>query len=528
MANIPPAVVNAFNLQDHEDVDEETAQILHHSRLDWLSQAEMLEIYEHHDQFEMSHGKYGPAPPIQEGLYFYDAARFRDRYQWTPVPGARRRNCVPGPTIEGQQINYTEARMPVPNGSFRRRNHHHVDDERLCLVHYQIRAPDGGPPVVADEDGDSESDESSEDDSESDDSSEEESEEDGSSEESSSSEDYSDDPDYDPQEGELFVSASVHEVTVSGALALDLIEQVTLFSKGRAHEQPPPDLASYLFKNLGMSLVPSVTTLRARSSAIIPSPTRYLRSKARCSYTGGSISSDFCGAKLRSESLNPLNISSSKPKRGVVTMVIPFSKGSAHEQPPPSVTDLILAEFLYLCINSTGTTKNGEKLEYDTDAFAIYDVMGYVKPPIFTLCVGNAWREAALLLTAGAKGSHSALPSSTVMMKQVKLYSKHIGKSPEQIEADIKRYFSPSEAVEDGIIDKVVYNERISQDKGVQLSRFSAGDTPDVSFDNSPTEERPRRAFERRSGSGRGGDFKREHQEKKVLLCKQLCLFDLQ
>lgn len=40
---------------------------------------------------------------------------------------------------------------------------------------------------------------------------------------------------------------------------------------------------------------------------------------------------------------------------------------------------------------------------------------------------------------------------------KVKLYSKHIGKSLEQIEEDISRpkYFSPSEAVEYGIIDKV-------------------------------------------------------------------------
>jgi len=54
-------------------------------------------------------------------------------------------------------------------------------------------------------------------------------------------------------------------------------------------------------------------------------------------------------------------------------------------------------------------------------------------------------------------------------MLKVKLYSKHIGKSPEQIEADMKRpkYFSPTEAVEYGIIDKVVYNERGSQDRGV-------------------------------------------------------------
>ncbi|CAK9184974.1 unnamed protein product [Ilex paraguariensis] len=56
-----------------------------------------------------------------------------------------------------------------------------------------------------------------------------------------------------------------------------------------------------------------------------------------------------------------------------------------------------------------------------------------------------------------------------VKAELVKLYSKHIGKSPEQIEADIRRpkYFSPSEAVEYGIIDKVLYNERSSGDRGV-------------------------------------------------------------
>ncbi|KAK1356464.1 ATP-dependent Clp protease proteolytic subunit [Heracleum sosnowskyi] len=244
------------------------------------------------------------------------------------------------------------------------------------------------------------------------------------------------------------------------------------------------------------------------------------------SYTSGSVSGDFSGQKIRPLSLNPRAPCSSSPKRGVVTMVIPFSRGSAWEQPPPdlasylyknrivylgmslvpSVTELILAEFLYLqyedeekpiylYINSTGTTKGGEKLGYETEAFAIYDVMSYVKPPIFTLCVGNAWGEAALLLASGAKGNRSALPSSTIMIKQpigrfqgqatdvnlmrkevknvktelVNLYAKHIGKSPEQIEEDIRRpkYFSPSEALEYGIIDKVLYNERGSEDRGV-------------------------------------------------------------
>lgn len=207
-------------------------------------------------------------------------------------------------------------------------------------------------------------------------------------------------------------------------------------------------------------------------------------------------------------------------------MVIPFSRGAAWEQPPPdlasylyknriiylgmslvpSVTELMVAEFLYLqyedekkpiylYINSTGTTKGGEKLGYETEALAVYDLMRYTKPPIFTLCVGNAWGEAALLLAAGAKGNRSALPSSTIMIRQpiarfqgqatdvnnarkeitrvktelVNLLAKHTEKTPEQIEADILRpkYFSPSEAVEYGIIDKVLYNDRSSKDRGV-------------------------------------------------------------
>ncbi|KAF6135409.1 hypothetical protein GIB67_027283 [Kingdonia uniflora] len=210
----------------------------------------------------------------------------------------------------------------------------------------------------------------------------------------------------------------------------------------------------------------------------------------------------------------------------MLPMVIPFVRGNAWEQPPPdlasylyknrivylgmplvpSVTELMLAEFLYLqeedadkpiylYVNSTGTTKGGQKLGYETEAFAIYDCMRYVKPPIFTLCVGNAWGEAALLLAAGAEGNRSALPSSTIMMKEpiakfqgqatdielarkeiknvkaemVKLFARHTGKSPEQIGEDMKRpkYFSPSEAVAYGIIDKVLYNERGHEDRGV-------------------------------------------------------------
>ena len=34
--------------------------------------------------------------------------------------------------------------------------------------------------------------------------------------------------------------------------------------------------------------------------------------------------------------------------------------------------------------------QNGQKLGYDTEAFAIYDTMMYIKPPVYTLCVGES------------------------------------------------------------------------------------------------------------------------------------------
>ncbi|OMP07596.1 ClpP [Corchorus olitorius] len=282
-----------------------------------------------------------------------------------------------------------------------------------------------------------------------------------------------------------------------------------------AHLSSPPTSARTVNPNRNLTSSPS-TSIRASLS------TNFF---SHCPAVG-SVSGDFSGLKLRPDSLNPASLSGSKPKRGVVTMVIPFARGSAWEQPPPdlasylfknrivylgmslvpAVTELMLAEFLYLqyedaekpiymYINSTGTTKGGQKLGYETEAFAVYDVMRYVKAPIFTLCVGNAWGEAALLLSAGATGNRSALPSSTIMIRQpiarfqgqatdvdiarkeirnikaelVKLYARHMGKSIEQIEEDIRRpkYFSPSEAVEYGIIDKVLYNERSTEDRGV-------------------------------------------------------------
>ncbi|KAG6423554.1 hypothetical protein SASPL_113954 [Salvia splendens] len=202
------------------------------------------------------------------------------------------------------------------------------------------------------------------------------------------------------------------------------------------------------------SILFPTTRMRLNTTLSLPSPPQPPPSFQRPSppttflspFVGGSVSGDFSGLRIRPASLidNSSN-STSRVKRGVVTVLaMPYR---------------------------------------------------YVKPPIFTLCVGNAWGEAALLLAAGAKGNRSALPSSTIMIKQpiarfqgqatdvelmrkevrnvkaelVKLYAKHVGKSPEEIEEDIRRpkYFSPIEAVEYGIIDKVLYNERSNEDRGV-------------------------------------------------------------
>ena len=76
----------------------------------------------------------------------------------------------------------------------------------------------------------------------------------------------------------------------------------------------------------------------------------------------------------------------------------------------PAVTELIIAELLYLnyedttkpitmYINSSGTTTaDGRSVGFETEAFAIADVMKYVRPPVCTVAVGQAFGAAAMLL----------------------------------------------------------------------------------------------------------------------------------
>ena len=100
----------------------------------------------------------------------------------------------------------------------------------------------------------------------------------------------------------------------------------------------------------------------------------------------------------------------------------------------PSVTEIIVAQLLFLnfhnsdeaitlYINSPGTNAvDGRPMSYDTEAFAIADTMLYIKPPIHTICVGQAVGTAAMLLSLGRKGSRCALPNASIMLHQPKSF----------------------------------------------------------------------------------------------------------
>ena len=113
----------------------------------------------------------------------------------------------------------------------------------------------------------------------------------------------------------------------------------------------------------------------------------------------------------------------------------------------------------------------------------IYDTMQFIRPPVATLCVGQAASMGSLLLTAGAPGMRASLPNSRVMVHQPsggfqgqvtdilihakeveglkrrlnQIYEKHTGRTYEEIEQALERdrFLSPEEAKEFGIIDQV-------------------------------------------------------------------------
>jgi len=115
---------------------------------------------------------------------------------------------------------------------------------------------------------------------------------------------------------------------------------------------------------------------------------------------------------------------------------------------------------------------------------AIYDTMQFIKPDIATTCVGHAMSLSGVLLAAGTKGKRMALPNSRIMIHQgsagfhgtpsdidiiakevlryktllIELLAKHTGQPIEKVTRDVDRdyYMSPDEAIEYGLVDKVL------------------------------------------------------------------------
>jgi len=162
----------------------------------------------------------------------------------------------------------------------------------------------------------------------------------------------------------------------------------------------------------------------------------------------------------------------------------------------PAVTELIIAQLLYLqyhepekpvimYINSTGSNRgDGEIVGFETEAFAIADTMAYIKPQVQTICVGQAYGMAAMLLASGAKGYRAALPHATIMLNQPKtaaqgqaseiaikareamanrqlmleILAEKTGQPIDKITTDSSRsfYMTPDDAKAYGLIDKVL------------------------------------------------------------------------
>ena len=118
-----------------------------------------------------------------------------------------------------------------------------------------------------------------------------------------------------------------------------------------------------------------------------------------------------------------------------------------------------------------------------TSGLAIYDTMQHIRPPVATVCMGQAASMGSLLLAAGEKGMRHALPNARIMVHQPSggfqgqatdieiharetiairerlnnIYVKHTGQSLKAVEDALERdnFMSPERAKEFGIVDHV-------------------------------------------------------------------------
>jgi ATP-dependent Clp protease protease subunit len=115
---------------------------------------------------------------------------------------------------------------------------------------------------------------------------------------------------------------------------------------------------------------------------------------------------------------------------------------------------------------------------------AIYDTIQFIKPDVQTICFGMAMSMGSLLLTGGAHGKRLALPNSRMLIHQPsagfegqssdieihareilntrhridEIYAHHTGQPLDRVHEDMERdrFFKAAEAVEYGLIDRVI------------------------------------------------------------------------
>ncbi len=160
------------------------------------------------------------------------------------------------------------------------------------------------------------------------------------------------------------------------------------------------------------------------------------------------------------------------------------------------VANVIIAQMLFLesedpdkdinlYINSPGGSV--------TAGLAIYDTMQYVKPPVSTICLGQAASMGAVLLAAGSPGKRSAVPNARIMIHQLsggyqgqasdieiqakealrlksrlnEILARHTKQPIERIEKDTDRdyFMGPGEAKEYGVIDEVIAHKKAAERK---------------------------------------------------------------
>ena len=188
-------------------------------------------------------------------------------------------------------------------------------------------------------------------------------------------------------------------------------------------------------------------------------------------------------------------------KERIIYLGLPLvSPDEYKDQIGVDVTELIVAQLLflqfddpekpiYMYINSTGTSwYGGDSIGFETEAFAICDTMNYIKPPVHTICIGQAMGTAAMILSSGTKGFRASLPHATIILHQARqgaqgqatdiqiraqevlenkravleIFAKNTGQSIEKLSKDTDRmlYMTPQEAKEYGLIDKVLESSK--------------------------------------------------------------------